>query len=564
MEFLFKLIYRPRILIKESIKELIWRLKTPKGMTIFGFIVSSILFLIAYTNPISQGDNVLYFLSSISQGLAAIFSLIFAITIFGAQMAKGYKSIDYIVDKWTIGLMIVFVLGIILPLVQLIANYNFLSFEKTANLSLSIDLFLVIFCVSSIIPYSIRVSKIMKYEAGIANLMATASEAIDSDHKITASNSMSELIEIGKDCINDHQWNKIYASVEKIELLGGGTAEKKWTDLVLSTTDGLKEICDETYNKGRHFNIYFLAYFYIFQPIFKNKLKFPISYEYIKVIIRAIKALGTIGLRSVDQKLDGVPLYFGRSVQNNLITTHCIDIDGDYSDLDYDSACCCLGIENVEPGFHRIIDFFSLANFQKDFLKASLYTKLGKFPKEFDAWNIVGVYKKMEDEGTLKNFGHYGIERYNSLPQEIMIKLFEIGNNASDKSKYPQEFVIAYATLYEISKIGIKAINKSLSDGTVSMASFCIYMIGISSTKKGPDFLDVKDRTNMVNELRKGFMLLPHAVELLANIANEAYKKDKNKYKNSYESSLSFLWILGIYASKYFRDLKNCKNQQVI
>lgn len=76
-------------------------------------------------------------------------------------------------------------------------------------------------------------------------------------------------------------------------------------------------------------------------------------------------------------------------------------------------------------------------------------------------------------------------------------------------------------------------------------------MIGLVSIKESLDFVDVKDTRNRVNELRKGFILLPYAVELLENIANEAYSIDKDRYKNSYESSLSFLWILGIYASKY-------------
>jgi magnesium-transporting ATPase (P-type) len=203
MEFLYKLIARVVILLKELINEIVWRSKNPKDLTIYCFIVSSIVFVITYTNPIAQGDNVLYFLSSISQGLAAIFSLIFAITIFGAQMAKNYTFFDEIVDKWTIWLMIIFSIGIILPLIQIIAKYNLQPFDKVANLSLSVDLFLATFCVLSIIPYSIRVNRIMKYEGGIANLIADASEAIDSDHKITASNSMSELIEIGKDSINN-------------------------------------------------------------------------------------------------------------------------------------------------------------------------------------------------------------------------------------------------------------------------------------------------------------------------------------------------------------------------
>lgn len=117
----------------------------PKYITILCFVISTIVFLITYTNPIATGDNILYFLSSISQGLAAIFALIFTITIFGAQMMKRYTSMGKILDKWTIFLMIFFAIGIILPLIQLEANYNYLHFEKIANLSISIDLFIATF-----------------------------------------------------------------------------------------------------------------------------------------------------------------------------------------------------------------------------------------------------------------------------------------------------------------------------------------------------------------------------------------------------------------------------------
>ncbi|MCE8424736.1 MAG: hypothetical protein J5U17_03035 [Candidatus Methanoperedens sp.] len=96
---------------------LLGKFTDPKYITILCFIVSSIVFLITYINPIATGDNILYFLSSISQGLAAIFTLIFTITIFGAQMMKRYSSMGRILDRWTIFLMIFFAIGIILPLI---------------------------------------------------------------------------------------------------------------------------------------------------------------------------------------------------------------------------------------------------------------------------------------------------------------------------------------------------------------------------------------------------------------------------------------------------------------
>ncbi len=183
------------------------KFRHPKYITTLCFIISVIVFFITYINPIASEDNILYFLSSISQGLAAIFTLIFTITIFGAQMMKRYTSMGKILDKWTIFLMIFFSIGIFLPLIQLEANYNYLPFEKIANLSLSIDLFLATFCVLSIIPYSIRINRIIKYESGISNLSAEASEAIDSNHKIAATNKMSELIELGNESVFDMKWD---------------------------------------------------------------------------------------------------------------------------------------------------------------------------------------------------------------------------------------------------------------------------------------------------------------------------------------------------------------------
>jgi len=95
------------------VNELIMKFEQPKYITIFCLIVAVVVFIITYINPIAQKDNILYFLSSISQGLAAIFTLVFTITIFGAQMMKW--SMSKIFDRWTILLMIIFGIGIIFP-----------------------------------------------------------------------------------------------------------------------------------------------------------------------------------------------------------------------------------------------------------------------------------------------------------------------------------------------------------------------------------------------------------------------------------------------------------------
>ena len=186
------------------------------------------------------------------------------------------------------------------------------------------------------------------------------------------------------------------------------------------------------------------------------------------------------------------------------------------------------------------MDFFNILNFQKDFLRASLYTELGKNP--FEYFNIIETHNKIINESNLKNFEFYGIERFSSFPQKIMAELKDIGVKASVESQFAHGFAIASPALRGLETMGIRAIDNDLSDGTVSMSSYCMYKIGIAS---------IKESLDIVNEVQKNFMILDFVVEFLETIANKAYLKDKNKFKNSYESSLGFLWILGAYSNKY-------------
>ena len=172
------------------------------------FAIGAALLVTVFTYSLdfpSNEDSISYLLSSVSQGLAAIFTLIFAITIFGAQMMRKFTAMDKMVDKWTISLMIIFAIGIILPLIQLSTDQDLLNlnFIRTANLSIAIDLGIMTFCILATIPYLIRVNRIMKYEGGISKLREQASEAIDSNHKVTASTRINELVELGESAADD-------------------------------------------------------------------------------------------------------------------------------------------------------------------------------------------------------------------------------------------------------------------------------------------------------------------------------------------------------------------------
>ncbi len=172
---------------------------------IFAVGASSAVAVFSYSLPLPNGDDILYLKSTISQGLAAIFTLVFAITIFGAQMMRKFTAMDKMIDKWTKILMIIFAVGIILPLMQLSTDKDLLNldFISTANLSIAIDLGIVTFCVLAVIPYLTRVNSIMKYEGGISKLREEASEAIDSNHRVTASTRINELAELGESAADD-------------------------------------------------------------------------------------------------------------------------------------------------------------------------------------------------------------------------------------------------------------------------------------------------------------------------------------------------------------------------
>ena len=208
-----------------------------------------------YCLPLAEGDAPLYLLSALSQGLAAIFTLIFAITVFAAQMMRKFTAMDKLIDKWTIILMLVFTIGIILPLIQLKTDKNLLglSFVGTVDLSLSIDLAIATFCVLSIIPYLKKVNRTMKYEGGIPKLKEEASEAIDSGHKVTTSHKINELAELGESAANDihksHELQTTIKVIRELRNIGIGVAEKEWEHQTKEVLVGLREIGSKAVKK---------------------------------------------------------------------------------------------------------------------------------------------------------------------------------------------------------------------------------------------------------------------------------------------------------------------------
>ena len=190
---------------------------------IFGIIVGLVSF---YLPPAPANDGILYLLSAISQALAAIFALVFTITLMAASMARKYTAIDKFFNRKTKVLMLMFVIGIVLPLLILkltINNgqlYNIIlpllmlkltiNYVQLYNIVLSITISLAAFCIAAIIPYLRSCNNIIKFEMGIPNLINDLDESVQSGEYARADGIMYELLEIGMSAIQEKRETQLY------------------------------------------------------------------------------------------------------------------------------------------------------------------------------------------------------------------------------------------------------------------------------------------------------------------------------------------------------------------
>lgn len=506
------------------------KFKRPKHLVILCLLFSLSLSIITYKNPTYEPNNILYFLSSVSQGLAAIFTLLFAVTIFAVQMTKTYTSIDEIFDKWTLLLMLLFGLGITLPLIQLVVNHNYLPFDRIKNLSLAVDLFLASFCILSIIPYSIRINKTMLYESGLLNLSNDISEAIDLDHKTVVSIKVKELIKLCNISLDDEKWDKTCSIVNELKDISKKISSSEWIDLNLSI---IRELVKVSY-----------------QNHFKNT----------RVIITVIEALGAIGSKDkillldkdqVELKLRGSNL--SQAIDSFMIFNY-------YYILQRNPRLYLLyswkKLFHFELGKNLFSSFFATKNqMEKVEFQAGFPIAIREFNQIFDSYQRFEYFRnyyedikkrngsilpeihfyedKIDDDLIIPEIFNSG--NFLSLPGRTIMGLYEIGFKLSFESqRHIQEI---NQVLNQLEKIGFNAISFNFKNSIVTMCSYCIYEITALSIQVGKEDKNKK--------------LLLNAMEHLVKIAYKAYEKDKNQFEDSYKSSLAFWWILGAYANKY-------------
>lgn len=169
---------------------------------IFAILITGVSFWLQTQSPPLKNEGILYLLSAISQGLAAIFALVFTITLMAASMARKYTAIDDFFDKETKILMVLFIISIILPLMLLQTNVNI---QQNPNIFISISLGLAAFCVSATMPHLKKCNTKVKFEIGVPKLSSELNESLSKGSWTKASTIIYELSEIADKAIQENK-----------------------------------------------------------------------------------------------------------------------------------------------------------------------------------------------------------------------------------------------------------------------------------------------------------------------------------------------------------------------
>ncbi|MDY9924841.1 hypothetical protein, partial [Methanosarcina sp.] len=251
---------------------------------IFSFIGALVVSSLTYSDSsfyAAKPDNVLYFLSSVSQGLAAVFALVFTISIFGAQMMGRFTALDRMMDKWTKLYMILFTLGIILPLLQLKMGIYSIDLVSVGNIDLlAIDLFLVVFCVLGIIPYLIKINRITKYQGGILKLNEEARDAIDSKNVAIASYRVIRLNELCLNALDDSLPDEAMSITTMIRTIGNLSVEKELETPVIQVVKGFQNLGITAMDKKTIIGLYPVPW-QVIEGINTKMADFPIAWNLI-------------------------------------------------------------------------------------------------------------------------------------------------------------------------------------------------------------------------------------------------------------------------------------------
>lgn len=466
-------------------------------------------------------SNVQSYLSSISQGLAAFFALAFTISIFGAQTMGMFTALDKVMNKWTKVYMVLFSVGIIFPMWQLITgiySINLGSFLEKISITLpllipkigsvgkidflALDLTLAVFCVLGIIPFTIKINRIAKYEGGISKLYGEAKDAINSGNDVISSDNISRLGELGRSafrealpdevmeittCIRNLGNLSIKNNLEKatikaiIELksLGIIAMDKKtnigfypipWPvvnhyismpeyPIAWNITNGFREFCVDSINKNSHESIVYIS----------CEILFHIGYMYIQKIKNTF-------LKTISRNL--------RMILPNQLSL----IEGDYSNSKSPTLVQML-LEIAEETTKKKEPIFCWNDITNNYNAKKDFDKINIFFKEHTEMLYTAYSaKKTDDKKTLiLNSGdsgiNYNFELNETNDQAFLIRRSSSMNVFGKEHKTEPECVKILPIHYKDDKIYICAFKY---DKTFEHSLIYLWIIGTYIMKNYP------------------------------------------------------------------------------
>jgi len=153
--------------------------------------------------PLSSDPTANYYiLSSITQGLAALLAIVFTVTLITMQIFNKLKAWKVIASWQTIILIIIFGIGIVLPLITL--RYKITSFLINLNITITF------FCIFSLIPYLLKFGKFISSPVVYGEMEEHILSACDKYSWGQATSHLDDFKNIWLEKIDDqNSWNEL-------------------------------------------------------------------------------------------------------------------------------------------------------------------------------------------------------------------------------------------------------------------------------------------------------------------------------------------------------------------
>jgi len=183
------------------------------------------------TNP----ENARYILSAISQGFAAIFALVFTITLIVAQLTGSYAIILKKENEF-IFLMVVFGVGIIIPLI--ILDFGFWCWWVNGAIAFSI------FCIVALIQHFAGIIKEELKYAWIEKLPGEIVDAIGLGNIPRAAREIKDLGMLGIDMAKKGEEDQVMYVIRGLRLAGLEAVGKgkEFEDIASASINELREV----------------------------------------------------------------------------------------------------------------------------------------------------------------------------------------------------------------------------------------------------------------------------------------------------------------------------------